>query len=125
MLSYAYAGRSCFTLRKGNTLPWTAYSTECLDILEKENEFESDALLVQLVKLRRISERVKDLPWSSLAWSSLAAGVDGIMTAPVSFYLKSLESQLQDLKNNIPKSVLDNGKLLSPGSFAQCILRRS
>ena len=43
-------------LTKRSTLPWTVYSNECLDILEKENEFESDALLVQLVELRRISE---------------------------------------------------------------------
>jgi hypothetical protein len=73
--------------------------------METQKEFESDALLVQLVKLRLISERVNDLPWSSDV-----ADIDTTMKAPAMFYLKSLEMQLQDFKSNIPSELSDNSK---------------
>ena len=46
LLSQANICRSCSTLRKGSTLPWTAYSNQCLQVIEAEKEFESDVLLV-------------------------------------------------------------------------------
>jgi len=100
--------RSCSTLRKGSTLPWTAYSNECLQVIEAEKEFESDTLLVQLVKLRLISERVNEMPWLSPVAENTP------MRAPAPIYLKSLEAQLQDFKSNIPSELSDNSKSLSP-----------
>ncbi|KAK9342228.1 hypothetical protein V1522DRAFT_416800 [Lipomyces starkeyi] len=98
---------SSSTFRKGSTLRWTAYSNECLRIIETEKEFESDALLVQLVKLRLISERVNDLPWSPAV-----AEVDTTARAPTMFYLKSLEAQLQAFKSNILSDLSNNKTLL-------------
>ncbi|KAH6658497.1 hypothetical protein BKA67DRAFT_214989 [Truncatella angustata] len=98
---------SCFTLRKGSTLRWTVYADECLERLETEKEFESDALLVQLVKLRLISERVKDLPWSSPITK-----IESATTIPASFYVQSLEAQLKDFKAKIPPSQANNKTLL-------------
>lgn len=59
----ANSGRSSF-VRKGETLRWTAYCDECLLVLEEQKEFTSDDLFVQLVKLRLITEKAVDLPWS-------------------------------------------------------------
>ena len=59
-------------------------------------------------KLRLISERVNDLPWSS------SVAEDTAMRAPAMVYLKSLEAQLQDFKANIPSELSDNSKSLSP-----------
>jgi hypothetical protein len=87
-------------------MQWTAYLTECLRVLEEEKEFESDALLVQLVKLRRISESV-----NSLSWSSTITEPDITIKAPATFYLRTLESQLQDFRNNIPSELATNRKL--------------
>ncbi|KAK9328779.1 hypothetical protein V1520DRAFT_345197 [Lipomyces starkeyi] len=98
---------SSSTFRKGSTLRWTVYSNECLRIVETEKEFESDALLVQLVKLRLISERVNDLPLSPAV-----AEVDTTARAPTMFYLKSLEAQLQAFKSNIPSNLSNNKTLL-------------
>ncbi|KAL5319887.1 hypothetical protein ACEPPN_012945 [Leptodophora sp. 'Broadleaf-Isolate-01'] len=89
---------SCYTLAKGNPLLWTAHSEHCLRMLEHEKEFDSDALLVQLVKLRLLSTRIND-----------GFGAEGMVTAPVSFYLKSFEGQLQNLKDNIPPELSNNG----------------
>lgn len=68
-------------------------------MLEHEKEFDSDALLVQLVKLRLLSTRIND-----------GFGAEGMVTAPVSFYLKSFEGQLQNLKDNIPPELSNNGE---------------
>jgi hypothetical protein len=101
--------RPCSILRKGSSLRWTSYSNECLQVLETQKEFESDALLVQLVKLRLIFERVNELHWSS---SSNENNIP--MKAPAEFYLRSLETSLQDLKSKIPRELLNNGKSSSP-----------
>jgi hypothetical protein len=106
-LSQADVSRSSCTLKKGTSIRWTPYLNECLHIVETEKEFESDALLVQLVKLRRISERVNDL-----SWSSVVTEVDTTIKAPAMVYLRSLESHLQDLKRNVPSNLLNNSKLI-------------
>ncbi|KAK9257993.1 hypothetical protein V1519DRAFT_455882, partial [Lipomyces tetrasporus] len=98
---------SSSTFRKGDSLRWTAYSDECLRVIETQKEFASDILLVQLVKLHLISEKVIDIPWSSAT-----AEVDHCMRPPVMFYLKSLEAQLHDFKSNIPGELTDNKTLL-------------
>jgi len=46
LLSQGTICRLCSTLRKGSTLPWTAYSNQCLQVIEAEKGFESDVLLV-------------------------------------------------------------------------------
>lgn len=96
---------TCTALRKGSPLRWTAYSAECLRIIETEKEYETDELLIQLVKLRLICGRVRDFPWSSVV-------ADTTTKAPAMFYLKSLEAELQDFKSNIPNSLSNNKALL-------------
>lgn len=106
----ANIGSTSSALRKGGTLRWTAYSDECLRVIETEKEFASDLLLVQLVKLRLISERVVNAP---LAGSTVEVDSKyNFRGPPAMFYLKSLESQLQDFKSNIPPELTDNSKLL-------------
>jgi hypothetical protein len=100
--------RSSSFLRKGDTLQWTAYSNQCLRVLETEKELESDALLVQLVKLRLISERVTDA-----SWSGTMTQADHFAKPPALFYLKSLQAQLYEFKANIPCGIADNSKLFS------------
>ncbi|TGO46052.1 hypothetical protein BOTNAR_0617g00040 [Botryotinia narcissicola] len=101
---YLLSSVSCYTLRKGNTLRWTSYSDECLKSLETEKELGTDAILVQLGKLRLITTRINGLPWSG------GLSVDSVVKAPVSFYLKSLESQLQGLKKKISEYLTNNGE---------------
>jgi len=95
-------------VRKGTALRWTAYSNECLRIVETEKEVESDALLVQLVKLRLITERVNDLPWRSAV-----AEADTTVKGTTTFYLTALGAQLQDFKSKIPGDLTNNSKSFS------------
>jgi hypothetical protein len=86
-------------------MPWTTYLTECLHVLETVKEFESDAVLVQLVKLRQVYERVNDM-----AISSAVADDRAPTTTPIVFYLTSLESQLQSISSKILTDTPTNGK---------------
>ncbi len=97
--------RSSSISRQGDTLRWTAYSNECLRVLETQNEAASDILLVQQVKLRLISERVTDAPWLSAMIQ-----IDGFTNPPAMFYLRSLETQLHAFKSGIPGELADNSK---------------
>ncbi|KAL9620371.1 MAG: hypothetical protein Q9160_005071 [Pyrenula sp. 1 TL-2023] len=94
-------------LKKGETLRWTAYLDECLRIIETEREFPSDALLVQLVRLRLLAEKAILVPSSSGA-----ADVDSSARLPAVCYLKSLEAQLRHFKSNIPIESTHNEILL-------------
>ncbi len=104
LLSQANSRRSCSISRKGSSLRWTSYANECLHILGTQKEVESDVLLVQLVKLRLISERVKEMPWSH------SAEIGTTTRVPVMALLSSLEAQLEDFKSNIPSEVSSNSK---------------
>lgn len=105
LLSESNIRRTCTTLRKGSALRWTAYMNECLRILEIENELESDAVLVQLVKVRLLTGRVIELPWLSHV-----AETDTFPRVPAMFYLNSLEAQLQDFKSKVPSNLSNNSK---------------
>ena len=93
------------TFGRGSCMRWTTYLNECLRILETENELDSDATLVQLVKLRLISDRTRDLPGPSAD-----ADVDLAATIPADFYLKSLEAHLRTFKSGIPDGVSNKSK---------------
>lgn len=100
-----YLAKTCrltSRLRRGVTIPWSAYSDECLRILETQKEFASDAFLIQLVKLRLLSERVAQIPWSGPG--------DVLARLPATFYLKSLEAELHHFKSNVPDELMDNSK---------------
>ncbi|KAF2433121.1 hypothetical protein EJ08DRAFT_708529 [Tothia fuscella] len=94
----------CYMLSsvKGTCIRWTAFASECLNMVETEKEFESDALLIQWVKLRRIAESVNS-----------ASEAEIVNKAPVVFYLRSLESQLHEFKKNIPLGLAENKTLLT------------
>lgn len=72
-----------------------------------QKECESDALLIQLVKLRLIVERINDLHWLGDY-----PGADAPTKAPAVFYIKSIETQIQDFKSNIPIEVSNNSESL-------------
>ena len=73
-------------------------------MLEEQKEVASDELLVLLVKLRLITEKVVDLPWSG------AAEGDHLTSPSAMFYLKSLQAQLQRFRSSIPSELSSNSK---------------
>ena len=77
---------------------------ECLQTLEETKEHSTDALLIQQVKFQLLVERVSHGPWQDGAMDSL--DTKGLPA----FYLKALQSQLDDLKSKVPLELQNNGK---------------
>ncbi|OKL64224.1 hypothetical protein UA08_01025 [Talaromyces atroroseus] len=91
------------SLRKGQSLRWTSYFDDCLRVLQDTKENESDETLVQIVKLRQVSDKVVD-------YSRLGEGPsEGI---PATFYVKSLRSELHESVTSIPSNLPQNKILL-------------
>lgn len=91
-------------MRKGNTLRWTEHADNCLQDLEKSPECSSDIFLVQLVKLRMITEKAYDAPWSRTGDKNPS------LRPPAAYYLNALENQVHQFKSNIPSDLVDNSK---------------
>ena len=80
---------------------------ECLQILDEQQECLTDELLVQQVRLQLIVEKVARGPWN-----------DVNSKAPLTFYLQALHSQLQEIKDKLPRRSQGDGELLSTNYFA-------
>ena len=83
---------------------------ECLQTLVERKEHPADAFLVQLVKLQLIVEKVAHAPWSESS-----GDLGGPIKAPSHFYLRALQRQLEDFKQNIPSELLQNGTSIPIG----------
>ncbi|KAL4861054.1 hypothetical protein BDV12DRAFT_77094 [Aspergillus spectabilis] len=92
---------------KGESLKWTPIFDQYLRTLEDQKESPSDMILVQLVKLRLVTE-------SATEYLNLNAsyGSESLSQLDATAALKSLEAQLQAVKANIPSGLLDNKALL-------------
>ncbi len=82
---------------------WTPYLDECLRLLEEKREYPTDLLLVYLVRVQLISNKLACAPWNDTFG-------DAMTKFPPEFYLKALQSQLDDLKRNIPPELQTNSK---------------
>ena len=80
---------------------------ECLQILDEQQECLTDELLVQQVRLQLIVEKVALGPWN-----------DVNSKAPLTFYVQALHSQLQEIRNELPRRSQGDGELLSTKYFA-------
>lgn len=89
---------------KGQSLRWTAYFDDCLRVLQDTKEFESDEILVQILKFRLVSEKVIDSSFAGVAGQGLSE------TIPATFYVKSLKSELDKAASTIPSRLVNDGK---------------
>ncbi|PLB54152.1 hypothetical protein P170DRAFT_346654 [Aspergillus steynii IBT 23096] len=76
-------------------MTWTLHMTECLEVLSASTETPNDAILVQLVSIRRITDKIPMGTWNFNDPTPL-------MRAPYAWHLKALESQLTDLTSRMP-----------------------
>ena len=79
---------------------------ECLQTLAESQECPMDAILVQQVKLQLIVEEARQVYLSNGEFRRTEP-----MRAPSTFYFKALQSQLQQVKHNLPAGLQLNGEL--------------
>ncbi|KAL4880587.1 hypothetical protein BJY04DRAFT_191050 [Aspergillus karnatakaensis] len=95
------------TLGRSDSLRWTPYMSECLDILAQANEVPGDALLVNLVRTQLVVDKII---------TDLGSDCDGIKDrdsakAPISFYIKGLQAQIDNIRTSIPPELAQNKTL--------------
>ncbi|KFY32522.1 hypothetical protein V493_00112 [Pseudogymnoascus sp. VKM F-4281 (FW-2241)] len=90
---------SCY-FQRIEPLRWVPYFEECLQLLEKTREHPTDILLVFLTRLQLIKNAVSRDMSDNLC--------SGIASPPSEIYFKSLQSQLEELKQNIPPELDGN-----------------
>jgi hypothetical protein len=81
---------------------WTPYLDECLRQLEKTRDNPTDLLLVYLVRAQLISNEASCSPWNDIVGEATVNSLPDL-------YLKTLKSQLDDLKRSIPPELQTNG----------------
>ena len=87
-----------------DALRWTPYLDECMAVLAEKDDQANDTLLIYSVKLQLIVENM-----GQGSWHEQHDSVTGSSRVPPIFYLKALQTQLQDLKAKIPAKIQRNG----------------
>jgi hypothetical protein len=91
--------------QKSDSPCWTAYLNECFRLISENHDDESDLLLTQLIRLQLIREKVFQAPWHTGSAEETSSAKPSLV-----FYLRALESEVQDFKKNIPVELQQNGQ---------------
>ncbi|KAK4034173.1 hypothetical protein C8A01DRAFT_18978 [Parachaetomium inaequale] len=83
---------------------FSPYVQQCLRELEQAGELDSDAYLVQLVKMQHLSQRIAYLN----GCYEVDMGSENIAKAPTSGYIFALQAELDELQRNMPRSLRDH-----------------
>lgn len=75
--------------------------TECQEVLSMSTETSNDALLVQLVSIRRVNDKIPMGTWNY-------NDPNPIMRAPYGWHIKALEEQLASLTSCMPAHLHHN-----------------
>ncbi|KAL4936704.1 hypothetical protein BDV06DRAFT_233222 [Aspergillus oleicola] len=98
---------------KGESLKWTPILDQYLRDLEGTKEFPSDMVLVQLVRMRLVTEDAADYFAMCAACSDTTRTVTDYTARPdATAMLKSLEGQLRAVRAQIPTDLLENKTIL-------------
>ncbi|KAH7156415.1 hypothetical protein EDB81DRAFT_646898 [Dactylonectria macrodidyma] len=83
------------------SMRYTKYIQECAQILEDEEEYETDVNLVHLVRIQHLTERISQLN----SPDSPAEEVAGVPTAPMSAYVSAFQGELDRIRNALPEDL--------------------
>ena len=92
-------------------IKYSAYAEECCRVLEQANEYPHDQHLVNLMRVMRMIGRIR----STLDPEEFELSTG--MTAPVGACVKSLATELEELKTTLPSGTYLAGKYLYPNLF--------
>ncbi|KAL4953936.1 hypothetical protein BDW69DRAFT_164202 [Aspergillus filifer] len=96
---------------KGESLKWTSIFDQYLRDIEEAKEYPSDMVLVQLVKMRLVTESATEY-FALCAANSNVTGIGPGSRPDATAMLKSLEGQLRDVRSQIPADILENKTIL-------------
>lgn len=92
---------------KALPMRFSKYTRQCLEDLEKASEYESDLLLIHLVKIQRLAERIHN-------WTSQEDEEDDMsvyLKAPAAAYQVAFHGEIDRLQSSLPASLVGNSRL--------------
>ncbi|KAG4430950.1 hypothetical protein IFR05_013558, partial [Cadophora sp. M221] len=92
------------TFNKGQSEKFTKYHEQCLEDLERADEYESDVLLVQLVRIQHLTQRIVDFNNRD----QLPDELPGIVEMPASTYLSAFQTELERLRDRVPSNLRED-----------------
>ncbi|GFF37907.1 putative HC-toxin efflux carrier TOXA [Aspergillus udagawae] len=108
---------SCFLLSssisqflcKPDPMRWTAHMKECLEVLTERKETPNDAVLVQLIRIQLVVDKLIRRSWDESG--TTGEGSDS-PRLPTSFFIRTMQQQLQSIRSRIPPELADNKVVL-------------
>lgn len=94
------------TFNKGQSEKYTKYHDQCLAELEVSAEYESDILLVHLVRIQHLTQRIVDFNNRDQTPDELP----GIAITPIPTYQTAFHTELQRIRNLLPLILKSNRK---------------
>ncbi|KAJ9297657.1 transcriptional regulator family: Fungal Specific TF [Paecilomyces variotii] len=85
--------------RNIDSLRYTKYTEECCQLIAEAAEYPTDALLIQLMRVHRLADKIK----LSLSLDELEVQLG--VSAPIGAYVRSLGSELVQLKHTFPQDI--------------------
>ncbi|KAK4187418.1 hypothetical protein QBC35DRAFT_233924 [Podospora australis] len=101
------------SLKRLDALTWTPHMEESLQILSQRREWEGDDLLVAQVKIQLIVEQLN------------RAASQSPDNAPPAYYLSALQTQLQNVRVQLPDHLQQNDTILSLMSYTELAIHES
>ncbi|XP_044719829.1 tRNA processing endoribonuclease [Hirsutella rhossiliensis] len=89
------------TFGKIESMRYSPYLRECVKDLEESREYETDTILVFLVKVQHLTERIHEQNLRS----ETSEDIRGIPTAPKSAYIFALQNELDRIHDNLPREI--------------------
>ncbi|KAI1445894.1 hypothetical protein F5Y02DRAFT_94314 [Annulohypoxylon stygium] len=83
---------------------YTPYIDQCSKELEASQEYESDVLLIHLVRIQNLSERISQLHTKD----NTANEINAIARAPASAYSNMFHAELEKFTESLPPSIATN-----------------
>ncbi|KAL2072438.1 hypothetical protein VTL71DRAFT_11781 [Oculimacula yallundae] len=106
------------TFNKGQSEKYTKYHEQCLKELEATNEYESDILLVQLVRVQHLTQGIVDCNNRN----QLPDELPGIAETPTSVYHAAFQAELLRLQTSLHPSLQNNHIILTTLNTAHLYL---
>jgi hypothetical protein len=87
-------------------MKFSKHTRQCLEDLEKAAEYESDLLLVHLVKIQRLTERIYN--WTCQEEDD---DIPSHLKAPPTAYQVAFHGEISRLQSSLPASLAGNRRL--------------
>ncbi|KAI5459741.1 hypothetical protein BGZ63DRAFT_388562 [Mariannaea sp. PMI_226] len=101
---YHLSSLLCVLFRRGIGFPWSNFLAQCADSLLETSEFESDKMLVALVKMHHVAERT----FAVMRTTDYLEQVNVVFRAPLDMAINNARRELDNIVKAQPESVKQN-----------------